>query len=88
MENKDKIVVIDENYKEKNCDVISIIEIDNKRYLIYMDGKELCASEVGKLDENLELIPITDDNIWNKLEEELKKMFIESHNILKDKQKN
>ena len=56
-----------------------------KYYLIYKNDKDLCASEVGKLDENLELIPITDDNIWNKIEEELKNMFKESYNILKDR---
>ena len=68
----DEFVVIDEFGKEIMCYVISIIEIGNKKYLIYKNELGFYASEIGTLKETLELIPITNEDIWKKIEEEFK----------------
>ena len=56
MEDKETFIMIDENGNEKEAEIITIIEIDNKEYVIYAVNKNeesdnIFASRIIK-DEN------------------------------------
>ena len=78
MKKENEIIVIDKDNNKIICKVLSQIDIEDKKYLIYTDNKKLYASGIKEINENITLIPIIDDYVWNKLETEFKRLCQES----------
>lgn len=82
MEKENEIIIIDKDNNQITCKILSIIDIGNKKYIIYTNGKKLCASQIKELKENVDLWPIEDEKVWNKLEKEFTKICKESYEVL------
>lgn len=82
MEKENEMIIIDKANNQITCKILSIIDIENKKYIIYTNDKKLCASQIQQLKEIVDLLPIEDEKVWNKLEKEFTKICKESYEAL------
>ena len=65
---------------EKEIELLASIRLDSngKDYAIYTENNEtnlgnveVFVSEVKKTDNGIELLPVTDDNVWHEIREKI-----------------